>query len=290
METTNKILSLEDYQNIYPNGSTFIYTSDITGEEVEGIVDRILPINNIKLGNHIDADTEYRIISNHSVYEIDRCRPKMRTITMAEILEVTKLHPLKVKNVYLFGSRVYGSAGIDSDYDLIVVANSMQEAAEIRSGDLNIHIHTPDKFRKDLFDFDMHNLECLFAPDFARIQMKVPVVDANFKIKPEQLKFKAMSQSYNSFHKAKLKFLDEDFYTGGKSLYHSLRILMFAIQILGINRRIYNFGEANDIWKKVQNDILCMENSESEYLRPWEYMKNEWLPIKIELENKLKNL
>src|ERR1022692_2128612 len=96
-----------------------------------------------------------------------------RIITPDEILKITKFHPLKVKNIYLYGSRVYGTASNQSDYDLIVVANSMIESVEIKHDDLNIHIHTPDKFRRDLFDLDMHNLECIFGPYRARIQEKV---------------------------------------------------------------------------------------------------------------------
>ena len=141
-----------------------------------------------------------------------------------KIIRAAGVHPLKVKNIYVFGSRVYGTSTVDSDYDVIVVASSMNEATEIRYEDLNIHVHTPDKFIRDLKELDMHNLECIYAPDRAKILEKVNYADANFKINPEQMKYKAMNQSFNSFHKAKMKMYDANVHVGAKSLFHSMQI------------------------------------------------------------------
>ena len=207
-------------------------------------------------------------------------------ISKERIIELAGVHPLKVKNIYVFGSRVYQTATHESDYDIIVVANSMNEATEIRNGDLNIHVHTPDKFIRDLKELDMHNLECIFAPTEAKILERVNYADANFKIQPEKMKFKSMSQSFNSFHKAKLKMYDADTYIGAKSLFHSLRILLFATQIVKYGR-ILDFTEANKFWGEIKTD-LTLTKSETDGEQLWRYFKDKYLPQKIELEQRLK--
>lgn len=200
-----------------------------------------------------------------------------------DIIKSTGLHPLKVKNIYVFGSRVYGTATDESDYDIIVVANSMNEKTEIVDGslNLNIHVHTPDKFIRDLKELDMHNLECIFAPDNAKILEKVNYADANFKINPAKMKYAAMNQSFNRFHTAKIKMLDGDYHRGTKSLFHSLRILMFAKQILD-HGKIVDFSEANTHWISIKNEIQ-LDDEEA----MWKFFKSKYLPIKIELEKQL---
>jgi predicted nucleotidyltransferase len=205
-----------------------------------------------------------------------------------EIIKAAGVHPLKVKNIYVFGSRVYGTATADSDYDVIVVANSMEESKEVVVGELNIHVWTPDKFIRDLKNLDMHNLECVFAPDKAKILEKVNYMDANFKIKPDQMKFAAMQQSFNRFHTAKMKLIDGDIHRGVKSLFHSLRILLFAKQILRYGR-IEDFTEANQFWSDIKIDLQLTKNiTDGEEL--WRYFKDKYLPQKIELEQRLKNI
>lgn len=205
-----------------------------------------------------------------------------------DIIKATGLNPLKVKNIYVFGSRVYGTATSDSDYDVIVVANSMDEKREIVHKDLNIHVHTPDKFIRDLKELDMHNLECIFAPDSAKIMEKVNYADANFKINPDKMKYAAMNQSFNRFHTAKTKILDGDFHRGIKSLFHSLRILLFSIQILR-DGRINDFSEANRFWSDIKIDMQLTKDIANEE-DMWRYFKDKYLPQKIELEKRLKEM
>lgn len=194
----------------------------------------------------------------------------------AEIIEALQIHPLKVKNIYMFGSRVYGNVKIDSDYDFLVVANSMNESIEHRIGNYNIHVHTPDKFRKDLFDFDMHNLECIYAPNFARLQEKVRYDDANFQINRSALVHKTLTESYNTLQKVKLKLDSGEIEIAKKKLFHSFRVLDFAYQILK-EGTILNFSSKNDLWKKIQGEKST----------DWLYYKQTYLPEKVFLESLL---
>jgi hypothetical protein len=61
---------------------------------------------------------------------------------------------------------------------------------------------------------------------------------------------------------------------GTKSIFHSLRILMFGIQIIEYNK-IVDFSEANAYWKEI---------SQIEEFK-WNIFKQKFLPRKKDLEN-----
>lgn len=192
-----------------------------------------------------------------------------------EIISISKIHPSRVKSIFLFGSRVYETNRPDSDYDVILVGSSLLEASEIKEGKYNIHIHTPDKFKRDLYNHDVHNLECIYAPENAVVynSEKYP-----FKLDKNRLKKSFLSASHNSWMKAKNRIIECDIDGGVKSAFHSMRILMFGIQIAK-SGHIINFSEANHIWKS-------MDQFEESY--EWQPFKEEFLPEKIKLEKEFK--
>jgi len=51
-----------------------------------------------------------------------------------DVIKHSKIHPSRIFNVYMFGSRVYGTFDQNSDYDIIMVANNSVESTEIRNG------------------------------------------------------------------------------------------------------------------------------------------------------------
>ena len=198
--------------------------------------------------------------------------------TKEEIIQIIQLHPLKVRNIYLFGSQVYANQRDDSDYDFIVVACTMLVKQEIRHENLNIHVHTPDIFIEGLKEYQMNYLECIYAPPFAKIQEKMIQPDKNFSLKIDMLKYKGMNQSFTAFHKAKERVLDGELYRGVKSMWHSFRILQFFKQIID-NGCITDFASANHYWDMMKED---MEQHDD-----WDFYKEKYLPMKIKLETSL---
>ena len=172
-----------------------------------------------------------------------------RIPTLEAIIKASKIHPSRIFNVYLFGSSVYGAFKEgNSDYDIIMVANNHIESTEIRNGLFNIHVYTPDKFRADLEWHRINNLECIFAPSWAKLKETIKYDD--FILNLPRLRHATCHVSSNSWVKCKKKIEQGDDYIGIKSLYHSLRIPMFATQIAK-NGRITDFSCANFIWKKL---------------------------------------
>ena len=168
--------------------------------------------------------------------------------TLDTIIKASGIHPSRVFNVYIFGSQVYGTANKDSDWDIIMVANNSVESSELRRGLFNIHVYTPNKFKADLDWHRINNLECIFAPEWARLK---ETIKFDFKLDISKLRHATSHISSNSWVKCKKKLtVADEYYTGIKSLYHSIRIPMFARQIAE-SGKIYDYSCANWIWDRL---------------------------------------
>ncbi len=78
--------------------------------------------------------------------------------------------------------------------------------------------------------------------------------------------------------------IEDDNYMGGeKSLFHSLRILKFGIQIIAIGE-ITDFSEANYIREEIDNFT-----GDNEFNLTWASYKYAWSPLRKELQRKLRN-
>ena len=167
--------------------------------------------------------------------------------TAQDIIAHSGLHPKRVHNIYIFGSRVYKTNSENSDWDIIMVANNSVEAIELKLEKYNIHIYTPDKFKEDLEWHRINNLECIFAPTWAKIQENIPY---NLDIDFPKLRHATSHISSNSWVKSKKKLEIGEYHTGIKSIFHSLRIPIFATQV-ATTGFIYDFEMANYIWDKL---------------------------------------
>ena len=171
------------------------------------------------------------------------------TPKLEEVIKASGLHPSRVKNVYIFGSRIYKTHTSKSDWDFIVVANNSVEAIEIKCPlkNFNIHIYTPDKFKADLDWHRINNLECIFAPDWAKLKE-----DKQFDFKLDLVKLRHATShiSSNSWVKCKKKLEAGEYNTAIKSFFHSIRIPMFATQIVR-EGKITDFKAANFIWNRL---------------------------------------
>jgi hypothetical protein len=64
--------------------------------------------------------------------------------------------------------------------------------------------------------------------------------------------------------KSKKKLEQDDYYIGVKSLFHSLRIPMFATQVATYGK-ITNFSCANFIWNKIKSKRWTWEELDAEF-------------------------
>jgi len=193
-----------------------------------------------------------------------------------DVTSLTGLHPSKLRNIYVFGSRVYKTYTLNSDIDLVVIACSMDVNKEIHEGIYNVHITTPDAFKEQLDSHDVHCLECIYAPREAQIMTRIDYLK-DFRLDEGQLKKMLVSQSAWAWTKAQRRMEKGNIIGGAKSLFHSLRILKFGLQIIN-NNRITNFQGANHFWEEIRNfDGL-----------EWQEYQDKWTNIKKSLMKQLK--
>jgi len=163
-----------------------------------------------------------------------------------------------VLNIYLFGSRVYGTATPESDYDYIIVAQNFFDSCNV-----NIHVYTVEQFRLLLERHDIQALECIFAPAMFKIKEHYPYFKID-EIDKAKLRVAISTIASNSWVKAKKKLTVSGDYSvelGIKSAFHSLRILDFGIQIAS-SGRIQNYGSMNWVMKDLKNLVNNYQHEE----------------------------
>lgn len=146
----------------------------------------------------------------------------------------------QVLNVYAYGSRVFGNAGLNADYDYIVVESGEEgkEANLIFPG-IDITLYDCKRFRDRIAEHEISALECLQLPSRHTLLQKVIF---GWSLNKSKLRESLSAKSSNSWVKAKKKF-DVD----------SLRILKFGLQIAN-HGRIVDFAECNELWKEIHNN------------------------------------
>lgn len=175
---------------------------------------------------------------------------------------------------YMYGSQVYGTANENSDADYLVVVDGEPLVEEEKFGNDDFHYISLQKFQTLLESNDIKALECFYAPDYCKLHLSPsytryrilpePIVT----IDPQKLRHSISAICSNSWVKGKKKILVEnEKYIGLKSIFHCIRIMEFANQILLINAISYNSmnfiyndlmeldGEKELLWKKVRQQF-----------------------------------
>ena len=180
-------------------------------------------------------------------------------INLEEVIKATGLHETRIQNVYVFGSRIYLTASETSDWDLLVIAKTPYPEKELVVGNFNIHILTLDRFLEGLKQHNIGRIECLLSPIKLKEEIKIPL-----EIKIPSLRHSISHICSNSWVKAKKKLEIGEYYIGIKSLFHSLRIAMFGIQLMNYGQ-IKDWNCANYLWDKLQSKIWTWQELDQEF-------------------------
>lgn len=192
------------------------------------------------------------------------------------ILQDFKLKDSDIVNVYPYGSQVYGTASVKSDYDFIVVLkNGTKDGDSLESSyhNLNVSLYSEDSFQDQVNRHKIAALECIFLP-----VSQCPKISTQFKLKLDKkiLRESISEKASHSWVKAKKKFeveVDRNVYVAKKSLFHSLRIIEFGTQI-AIDGAITNYSSANYLWDEIVNDP---SDTWEPYKTKYQHLYNEWM-------------
>lgn len=182
-------------------------------------------------------------------------------------------------NKYPFGSRVYGSHKKDSDFDYIAVIDDYHQNL-----DINTQIYTTNDFQVALDNHDIPALECYFLPENMVIKNNHKF---SFTLDKFKLRRSVSTIASNSFVKGKKKLTvagDYDKKLAIKSVFHSLRILDFGIQIAS-NGKIIDYSSSN--W--ILDDLISMTNN-LESNSAWKAIEDKYKKIYNDRATKFKSL
>lgn len=179
----------------------------------------------------------------------------------------------KVLATYSYGSRVYGSHVINSDFDYITVVESDNDNLyySVDSPCMNVTVYSENMFIKKIKEHRIDVLECIF-------QFEDDPYLKYFELDSDKLRRAVSAVSSNSFVKCKKKLAQGDVHVGKKSLFHSLRIIGFGMQIA-------EYGKITDysIYNGYLKDIMSMSND-------WDELRTKYKPIFNEAKSRFKVL
>lgn len=166
----------------------------------------------------------------------------------------------KVLNIYRYGSVVYLCNDKHSDEDYIIVYNSALTPSgsfkdnAISSIDHKIQTvcYSRGGFIDAINNYDISALECLFLPKDKIIQKKWDFCIQKWSDK--EFAKKIISKASSSWHFAKLADDQGNTPEVMVNIYHSLRILYFAIQIKEY-KNIIDYSSCNNLRSEIFNNI-----------------------------------
>jgi hypothetical protein len=184
-------------------------------------------------------------------------------------------------NIYHYGSFVYGTfiEGI-SDYDyIVIVPDEMSELDEqqFECNNCQYTVHSAKSWQEMLDRCDVDALETYFLPEQFIVKETVVFIADITKTKVRN-SFSHVAS--NSFVKCKKKLEIAESYNPAiakKSLWHSLRIIDFGIQILEYDK-IVNYASLNHLHEQI---VMCEDNR-------WEYFKQKYKPMYNALKTKFR--
>ncbi len=212
------------------------------------------------------------------------------------LVQVMDDHNMKVVHACLYGSRVYGTHGPNSDYDIIAITDEYNPDLPINevSNTIALHglklVHPNDKdviidmditvyskatFEKIVDEQRLHAIETWFCPKELVLVSTGYLDSIVFTLDKGKLRHTLAEKQNWAWARALGKLKNdkptpedehlteaERKYIALKSLFHSYRIVMFGIQ-LGNLGDLTDFTEANIFWKYLQSlpdEMITVDN------------------------------
>lgn len=184
-------------------------------------------------------------------------------------------------NIYHYGSYVYGTyiEGVsDMDY-IVIVPDSMQnlDDQQFECNNKQCTVYTETTWIELLNECDVSAIECYFLPAKFIVKQSLKF-DVN--VTREKIRSSFSRVSSNSFVKCKKKLEVKESFNpevGKKSLWHSLRIIDFGIQIL-THGSIVDYSSMNHMYDEI---VKSKRND-------WEFFKEQYKPVYNALKTKFR--
>ena len=169
-------------------------------------------------------------------------------LTYNDILKRANLSDDNIVCAFSYGSRVYGNITTRSDYDYIFIVKTKTDE-QFSDNLININFFDEASHKTRIRNHEISALETIFLDDRHILKNH----NFPFVLNLSMLRQGCSAKSSNSWIKAKKKLtitIDYDLAIGRKSLWHSFRIINFAIQIAKTGK-INDYSSCNDLYWEV---------------------------------------
>lgn len=187
-------------------------------------------------------------------------------------------------NKYPYGSHVYNTVNSESDKDYIVIVSDDTDISQLSEKDITYIKES--NFLVSIMNNDIVAMECLcLSKDTVEKLGGYITKEYPYIIDKHKLRKSISTVSSNSYVKAKKKLTvltDYNLKQAYKSLFHSLRILMFGKQ-LALYNKITDYSEANYLLF----DIVSSINGKSHH-ELWEYYDSKYRKVFNTLKSEFK--
>lgn len=227
-----------------------------------------------------------QIIDNRPIVYTDTVNERTALITpefdLEKIIIYSNLTPKQVKNVYIYGSRLYGTFGKDSDYDVIIVADTPITFEKITKNKYQIQIYSVKKYLNDLANNEFPAVEFKFYPEWARLKEELKV---NYPINIAKIKSSAKGEVERQLNLIKQVFdSSANTYMIKKMMFHTFRKVLYAIEIiktgylrdLQIAQNYYNFVFSKQ-FNSYEEFLKCYSTRLEELIKELDNTKREKL-------------
>jgi predicted nucleotidyltransferase len=199
-------------------------------------------LNEIKTkSNYISKDRrEIKVIHN-------KCMAYIPEAILNQLRDILKEEKGKY-NIYLYGSQIYGNQHINSDFDFLVVFEKEIKREQYVSNTIDITYKSKSEVINHLKEGNINFLENIQG-----------LVEGNFEIEVDLILDKSfiknvINQARNSLKKG-IRFINSGdknkIYKGKKSLFHALRILLNAKNLL--LKEVIDFDKINTLYEESKN-------------------------------------
>lgn len=182
-------------------------------------------------------------------------------------------HNIDAIRVYQYGSRVYGTNTVDSDYDFIAITEQEPEQVNYMWDNIDVAVYSIKSFQDRIDRHEISALECLWIDGDTDSLF-------NFVLNKETLRDSISAKVSHCWVKGKKKLTVGsvepkalDRYIGLKSIFHAFRICDYGKQIAKYGK-IIDYSRVNYVW----DDLRIFTD---------DYWETIYSAFKSELNNKM---
>ena len=211
--------------------------------------------------------------------------------------DLEKMFNVKIKGIFNYGSYIYKNKTPD-DIDFIIIVEKLEAKKQetYLLGDVTIEItfYSYSDFKALINIQNLAMIECkslFISKKEVFCDQELSDFFSNHIIDKLLIRSWTSKQSSNSYVKAKKKILTKEHFdkkVSLKSLWHSFRMVDFAMQVIKFGR-VKDFSSSNSLYDEIFSDYDKMDKFSNIEIF-WNYIHEKYKPIQNEYLSKLREL